>query len=89
MAISLIPLIIDIIAGIVYAIYHQIQAVRFNWKVMGILSEDEYDEYEHILWKIKFYGDGYKRFIIQQLNQHESDVYTKVVAHFGKFTNNW
>ena len=89
MAISLIPLIIGIIAGIVYAIYHKIQTARFNWKVMGILSKDEYDEYEHILWKIKFFDYDYKGFIIQQLNQHELDVYTKVVAHFGKFTYNW
>lgn len=88
MAIPLIPLIIGIIVGIVYAIYHKIQTARFNWKVMGILSEDEYSEYEHILWKFRFYGD-YKSVIIHNCNRSEKMVYDKVVAHFGKFTYNW
>lgn len=82
MAISAIPLLIGIIAFIVYAIYRKIQSVKFSWKVMGILSEDEYDEYKHILLKFRFYG-VYKS---DNLDHSEKMVYDKVVAHFGKFT---
>lgn len=81
-AISVIPLIIGIVVGIVYAIYRKIQSVRFSWKVMGILSEDEYDEYEHMLWKFRFYG-VHKSY---NLDHSEKMVYDKVVAYFGKFT---
>ena len=55
---------------------------------MGILSEDEYDEYEHILWKFRFYG-GYESAIIYNFNCSEKMVYDKVIAHFGKFTYDW
>lgn len=82
MAISVIPLLIGILAFIVYAIYRKIQSIRFNWKVMGILSEDEYDEYEHILWKFRFYGVHKS----DNLDHSEKMVYDKVVTHFGKFT---
>lgn len=85
MAISVIPLIIGIISGVVYAIYHKIQTVRFNWKVMGILSKDEYSEYEHILWKFRFYGVHKS----DNLDHSEKMVYDKVIAHFGKFTYDW
>lgn len=85
MAISVIPLLIGIVAFIVYAIYRKIQSAKFSWKVMGILSEDEYDEYEHILWKFRFYSD-YKSAVIENFDHSEKMVYDKVIAHFGKFT---
>lgn len=88
MAISVIPLIISIVVGIVYAIYRKIQSAKFSWKVMGILSEDEYDEYEHILWKFRFYSD-YKSAVIENFDHSEKMVYDKVIAHFGKFTYDW
>ena len=85
MAISVIPLLIGIVAFIVYAIYRKIQSTKFSWKVMGILSEDEYDEYEHMLWKFRFYGIHKS----DNLDHSEKMVYDKVVAHFGKFTYDW
>lgn len=85
MAISVIPLIIGIVAFIVYAIYRKIQSAKFSWKVMGILSKDEYDEYKHILWKFRFYGVHKS----DNLDHSEKMVYDKVVAHFGKFTYDW
>lgn len=88
MAISLIPLIVGIVVGIVYAISRKVQSVKFSWKVMGILSEDEYDEYEHILWKFRFYSD-YKSAVIENFDHSEKMVYDKVVAHFVKFTYDW
>lgn len=88
MAISLIPLIVSIVVGIVYAIYRKVQSVKFSWKVMGILSEDEYDEYEHMLWKFRLY-DNYKSVVIHNFDHSEKMVYDKVVAHFGKFTYDW
>lgn len=88
MAISLIPLIVGIVVGIVYAIYRKIQSAIFNWKVMGILSEDEYDEYQHILWKFRFYSD-YKSAVIHNFDHSEKMVYDKVIAHFGKLTYDW
>lgn len=88
MAISVIPLLISIVALIVYAIYRKIQSAKFSWKVMGILSEDEYDEYEHMLWKFRFYSD-YKPAVIHNFDHSEKMVYDKVIAHFGKFTYDW
>ena len=88
MAISVIPLFIFIVALIIYAIYHRIQHAKFSWKVMGILSEDEYDEYEHMLWKFRFYS-GYKSAVIHNFDHSEKMVYDKVIAHFGKFTYDW
>lgn len=88
MALSLIPFIVGMIVGVVYTIYHAIQRTRFNWKVMGILSKGEYDEYEHILRKFRYYGD-YKSAVIETFDHSEKMVYDKVIAHFGKFTYDW